>query len=84
MEKVTSKLGLKISLSSKDINEDEILNLGGKILTKDNNSYVFIYSKDINSLIQSLSKYTVDELLIEKENLEDTFLNYYKDKGDEI
>ena len=43
-----------------------------------------IYSKDINSLIQSLSKYTVDELLIEKENLEDTFLNYYKDKGDEI
>lgn len=84
LEKVTSKLGLKISLSSKDINEDEILNLGGKILTKDNNSYVFIYSKDINSLIQSLSKYTVDELLIEKENLEDTFLNYYKDKGDEI
>ena len=84
MEKVTSKLGLKISLSSKDINEDEILNLGGKILTKDNNSYVFIYSKDINSLIQSLSKYTVDELLIEKENLEDTFLNYYEDKGDEI
>ena len=84
LEKVTSKLGLKISLSSKDINEDEILNLGGKILTKDNNSYVFIYSKDINSLIQSLSKYTVDELLIEKENLEDTFLNYYEDKGDEI
>ena len=84
LEKVTSKLGLKISLSSKDINEDEILNLGGKILTKDNNSYVFIYSKDINSLIQSLSRYTVDELLIEKENLEDTFLNYYEDKGDEI
>ena len=84
LEKVTSKLGLKISLSSKDINEDEILNLGGKILTKDNNFYVFIYSKDINSLIQSLSKYTVDELLIEKENLEDTFLNYYEDKGDEI
>lgn len=84
LEKVTSKLGLKISLSSKDINEDEILNLGGKILTKDNNYYVFIYSKDINSLIQSLSKYTVDELLIEKENLEDTFLNYYEDKGDEI
>ena len=45
---------------------------------------MFIYSKDINSLIQSLSKYTVDELLIEKENLEDTFLNYYEDKGDEI
>ena len=62
--------------------------MGGKILNeaKDenkNNSFVFLYYKDANSLVKELSKYTIEELLIEKENLEDTFLNYYENKGEE-
>ncbi len=85
LEKATKTLGLKITLVSKDINEEIILNIGGKILnkSKENNSFIFLYYKDTNSLIKELSKYNVEELLIEKENLEDTFLNYYEDKGDE-
>ena len=81
LEKATRTLGLKITLSSKDINEEIISALDGKILDKSNNSYTFLYSNDINALIK-LSKYTIDELLIEKESLEDTFLNYYENKGE--
>ena len=85
LEKATEILGLKITLSSKDINKEIILDLGGKILSeaKDenkNNSFIFLYYKDSNSLVKELSKYTIEELLIEKENLEDTFLNYYENK----
>lgn len=88
LEKATETLGLKITLSSKDINKEIILDLGGKILSeaKDenkNNSFIFLYYKDSNSLVKELSKYTIEELLIEKENLEDTFLNYYENKGEE-
>ena len=43
---------------------------------------IFSYSKDLNLLINEINKYKIEELLIEKENLEDTFLNYYKDKGE--
>lgn len=82
MEKATKTLGVKITLVSKDVSEDIILKLGGKILnnSKDKNSYIFIYYKDTNSLIKELSQYNIEELLIEKENLEDTFLNYYENK----
>lgn len=88
LEKATETLGLKITLSSKDINKEIILDLGGKILSeaKDenkNNSFIFLYYKDSNYLVKELSKYTIEELLIEKENLEDTFLNYYENKGEE-
>lgn len=88
LEKATETLGLKITLNSKDINKEIILDLGGKILNeaKDenkNNSFIFLYYKDVNSLVKELSKYTIEELLIEKENLEDTFLNYYENKGEE-
>ena len=84
LEKATKTLGLKVTLSSKDINEEIILNLGGKILNKsNNNSFVFLYYKDANSLVKELSKYTIDELLIEKEDLEDTFLNYYENKEED-
>ncbi|MGL5694675.1 MAG: ABC transporter ATP-binding protein [Peptostreptococcaceae bacterium] len=79
MEKVTGKLALKITVSSKDLNEQVILDIGDRILEQKENSYTFIYSKEMDLLVKELSKYKIDELLIEKENLEDTFLNYYED-----
>ena len=84
LEKITKKLGLKITLKSNDIDEEIILNLGGKIINNSNeNLFIFLYYKDTNSLIKELSKYNIEELLIEKENLEDTFLNYYENKEEE-
>ena len=83
IEKAANKLTLKVTLISSDINEESILNLGGKILTKEENSYTFVYSKDVDSLIKEISNYKIDELLIEKENLEDAFLNYYENYMEE-
>jgi ABC-2 type transport system ATP-binding protein len=78
IEKATTKLGLKVTLSSADINEETVLSLGDKLLSKNKNTYTFIYYKNIDFLIKEISKYKVEELLIEKENLEDAFLNYYE------
>ncbi len=83
IEKAANKLTLKVTLISSDINEELILNLGGEILTKEENSYTFVYSKDVDSLIKEISNYKIDELLIEKENLEDAFLNYYENDMEE-
>ena len=81
LENALNDLGLKITISCEDINEEIIKNLGGKLYKKEGNTIIFSYSKDINLLINEINKYKIEELLIEKENLEDTFLNYYKDKG---
>jgi ABC-2 type transport system ATP-binding protein len=78
IEKATTKLGLKVTLNSADINEEIVLSLGDELLSKNKNTYTFIYSKSIDFLIKEVSNYKVEELLIEKENLEDTFLNYYE------
>jgi ABC-2 type transport system ATP-binding protein len=78
IEKSKTELKLKVTLSSSDITDDIILNLSDKIVDKNGNLYTFIYSKNIDSLVKELANYKIDELLIEKENLEDTFLNYYE------
>lgn len=80
IEKETSKLNLKITLTSSDITKEIILVLSSKLLSNKENTYIFTYSKDIDTLIKEISKFKIDELLIEKENLEDTFLDYYKNK----
>lgn len=80
IEKATNKLKLKITLKSEDIKEGDILKLSEHILSKENNLYTFIYSKEIDTLVKEVSRYKVEELLIEKENLEDVFLNYYENK----
>lgn len=78
IEKSKTELKLKVTLSSSDITDDIVLNLTDKILKKSKNSYTFIYSKNIDYLVKELANYKIDKLLIEKENLEDTFLNYYE------
>lgn len=80
IEKETSKLSLKITLTSSDITKEIILGLSSKLLSIKENSYTFTYSKDIDTLIKEIGKFKIDELLIEKENLEDTFLDYYRNK----
>lgn len=40
--------------------------------------------KNIDSLVKELMNYKIDELLIEKENLEDAFLNYYENNKEEV
>lgn len=49
-----------------------------KILYQENNMIKFKYEENINSLIQKLTKYKIDKLLIEEPSIEDLFLHYYK------
>lgn len=84
IEKSKTELKLKVTLSSSDITDDIVLNLSDKILDKNRNLYTFIYSKNIDSLVKELANYKIDELLIEKENLEDAFLNYYENNKEEF
>ena len=84
IEKSKTELKLKVTLSSSDITDDIVLNLSDKILEKNGKLYTFIYSKNIDSLVKELANYKIDELLIEKENLEDAFLNYYENNKEEF
>lgn len=84
IEKSKTELKLKVTLSSSDITDNIVLNLSDKILDKNRNLYTFIYSKNIDSLVKELANYKIDELLIEKENLEDAFLNYYENNKEEF
>lgn len=84
IEKYKTELKLKVTLSSSDITDDIVLNLSDKILDKNGKLYTFIYSKNIDSLVKELANYKIDELLIEKENLEDAFLNYYENNKEEF
>ena len=84
IEKSKTQLKLKVTLSSSDITDDIVLNLSDKILDKNGKLYTFIYSKNIDSLVKELANYKIDELLIEKENLEDAFLNYYENNKEEF
>lgn len=84
IEKSKTELKLKVTLSSSDITDDIVLNLSDKILDKNGKLYTFICSKNIDSLVKELANYKIDELLIEKENLEDAFLNYYENNKEEF
>lgn len=84
IEKSKTELKLKVTLSSSDITDDIVLNLSDKILDKNGKLYTFIYSKYMDSLVKELANYKIDELLIEKENLEDAFLNYYENNKEEF
>ena len=84
IEKSKTELKLKVTLSSSDITDDIVLNLSDKILDKNGKLYTFICSKNIDSLVKELANYKIDELLIEKENLEDAFLNYYENNKEEV
>lgn len=84
VENATNKLGLKVTLTSVEIKESDILNITDKIINKNKDTFTFIYSKEVDFLIKEISKYRIEDLLIEKENLEDAFMNYYEDDKGEV
>ena len=66
-----------LTISSKDI-DDIKKDLKLKIKSENNNTIKFICDIDSNSLIKKLSKFDIDNLLIESIPLEDLFEEYYK------
>ena len=64
-------------IESEDINKiKKDLNL--KIVKEDNKEVTFINNLDFNTLINKLSRYKINKLLIQEISLEDLFINYYK------
>ena len=82
IEKLVKKSGLKIVVKSKEINEGKVKEIGGQVVSKENNEIIFHYNKDIDTLVKQLSKYKVEKLLISEQTLEDTFMNYYERRGE--
>ena len=66
-----------LKIKSSDISKiKKELNL--KVINENNDEITFINNIDSNTLINKLSKYNIERLLIEEITLEDLFLNYYK------
>ena len=66
-----------LKITSKDINKIK-KDLKLEVYREGNNETVFINNMDANTLLDKLSKYDIDNLLIENIPLEDLFMNYYK------
>lgn len=66
-----------LTIESKDV--DKIVKeLKLKVIEENNNKVKLLNKLDSNTLINKLSKYNIDNLLIETISLEDLFENYYK------
>lgn len=66
-----------LKITSKDI-ESIKKELKLKVIKENNNEATFINDIDSNTLLNKLSKYDIERVLIEEISLEDLFMNYYK------
>ena len=66
-----------LRITSKDI-ESIKKELKLKVIKDNNNETTFINDIDSNTLLNKLSKYDIERVLIEEISLEDLFMNYYK------
>lgn len=77
MENVRKDNYTYLSITSNDINKiKKDLNL--KIIKEIDNEAVFINNMTPNELMNKISKYEIDRLIIEEISLEDLFINFYK------
>ena len=66
-----------LTIDSEDISEiKKYLNL--KIIMEDNNTVKFINNLSPNEIINKISKYNINKLLIEEVPIEELFIEYYK------
>lgn len=71
IENIIDKHSVFVTIKSNNLEEIK------KELSINKSGNKFLYDKDINNLLKIISKYKIDELLIEEMELEDIFLNYY-------
>lgn len=73
IKKVTLILGKNI--------QEELISIGAENLETTENKISFNYSRDINTLLLLLSKYKLDDLIIEEKKLSEAFMSYYNMEG---
>jgi len=57
--------------------QEELISIGAENLETTENKISFNYSRDINTLLLLLSKYKLDDLIIEEKKLSEAFMSYY-------
>jgi ABC-2 type transport system ATP-binding protein len=77
MENIKKDNYTNLIISSKDIEKIK-KDLKLKVSKENKNEVTFLNNLDSNELINKLSKYNIDKLLIQEVTLEDLFINYYK------
>ena len=77
LKNINRDLGQRVILKSNNIDIKKIEEISESIKVVDE-EIQFIYKGNVNELINLLSKYNLEKLLIEEVNLEETFLNYYE------
>lgn len=77
MENINKLNSSYLTIKSKDIDSIK-KELKLEIKEEYNDTVKFLSNMDINKLISILSKYDIDDMLIENISLEDLFINYYK------
>jgi ABC-2 type transport system ATP-binding protein len=68
----------KISLNTPKENEQVIEEIEGMNKVKNGDYWTFLYSGDINRLLQKMSTLHVKDLVIEEPSLEEVFIHYYE------
>lgn len=77
LKNMNRDLGQRVILKSNNIDMKKIEEVSESIKIV-GEEIQFIYKGKVNELINLLSKYNLEKLLIEEVNLEETFLNYYE------
>lgn len=81
IDKLTNKLGLKVTIEGEKINKEDIEAFSGEVISIKGKEIIFNYSNGADKLIKELSKFTINKILIHEQSLEDTFMNYYEREG---
>lgn len=68
-----------ITVKSNDVKKINLPLKQMRIKSIKENELVFIYRGNINEIIQVLSKYSIDRLLIEEPTIDEVFMHYYKE-----
>ena len=69
---------IKVKIEAEEIEKLEKELEIEQVITKQENKIEFLYSKEINSLIEKISKYKISKLLIQEIDIEEIFMHYYK------
>lgn len=67
----------KITLTTSENIQEEILSVGAENLENSKNTMSFNYNGDINRLLSVLSKHKLQNLIIEEKKLSEAFMSYY-------
>ena len=67
----------KITLTTSENMQEELLSIAAENLESNKNNISFNYNGDINKLLSVLSKYKLENLIIEEKKLPEAFMSYY-------